>query len=87
MWLIALKRVARLATTMSAELKQNKINEESPVISQAIPDLGQALTNLNKAKILIVDDEAINIHILSNTLTEIYDIFAVTSGKEAIEFA
>ena len=86
MWLIALKRVARLATTMSAELKQNKINEESPVISQAIPDLGQALTNLNKAKILIVDDEAINIHILSNTLTEIYDIFAVTSGKEAIEF-
>jgi diguanylate cyclase (GGDEF)-like protein len=85
-WLIALKRVALLATTMSAELKQNKMNEENPVISQAIPDLGQALTNLNKAKILIVDDEAINIHILSNTLTEIYDIFAVTSGKETIEF-
>ena len=55
-WLIALKRVALLATTMSAELKQNKMNEENPVISQAIPDLGQALTNLNKAKILIVDD-------------------------------
>jgi diguanylate cyclase (GGDEF)-like protein len=71
---------------MNAELPLNKMNEESPVITQAMPDLSQALNIVNKAKILVVDDEAINIHILSNALTDIYDVFAVTSGKDAIDF-
>jgi diguanylate cyclase (GGDEF)-like protein len=44
------------------------------------------LKNAEKARILIVDDEPINIHVLSNTLTDTYNVFAVTSGREAIAF-
>lgn len=44
------------------------------------------LKNAEKARILIVDDEPINIHVLSNTLTDTYNVFAVTSGREAITF-
>ena len=39
-----------------------------------------------KARILIVDDEPINIHVLSNALNDTYNLFAVTSGREAIAF-
>ncbi|GAC35179.1 two-component system, cell cycle response regulator [Paraglaciecola polaris LMG 21857] len=48
--------------------------------------MGENFTTVNRANILIVDDEPINIHILSNSLTEIYNVFAVTSGTEAIDF-
>ena len=42
--------------------------------------------NAEKARILIVDDEPINIHVLSNALNDTYNLFAVTSGREAIAF-
>lgn len=51
-----------------------------------MPEVGRNHKLVNRARILIVDDEPINIHILSNALTETYDIFAVTSGSAAIDF-
>jgi diguanylate cyclase (GGDEF)-like protein len=42
--------------------------------------------NAEKARILIVDDEPINIHVLSNALNDTYNLFAVTSGREALAF-
>lgn len=37
-----------------------------------------------RAKLLIIDDEPANLHILNNILRENYDVVAATSGKEAI---
>ena len=38
-----------------------------------------------KSRLLIVDDEPINIHILSNILSDDYEIRAANSGERAIE--
>ncbi|GGA70644.1 hybrid sensor histidine kinase/response regulator [Ornithinibacillus halotolerans] len=38
----------------------------------------------NKAKILVVDDDPINIKILDNMLSVKYDVYTVTSGQEAL---
>jgi putative two-component system response regulator len=43
--------------------------------------------NDGRSHILIVDDEPINIRILSNILSDDYKIRAATSGKQAIEIA
>ena len=40
-----------------------------------------------KSRLLIVDDEPINIHILSNILSQDYQIRAATSGQQAIDVA
>jgi len=42
---------------------------------------------MDKKKILIVDDVASNIHLLSNILKDEYTIIAATKGKKAIELA
>ena len=40
-----------------------------------------------KSRLLIVDDEPTNIHILSNILSEDYEIRAANNGERAIEAA
>ena len=41
---------------------------------------------INKAKILIVDDDALNRIILEKTLSDEHEIYLVTSGEEALAF-
>ncbi|MDX1361465.1 MAG: diguanylate cyclase, partial [Pseudoalteromonas tetraodonis] len=41
---------------------------------------------INKAKILIVDDDAHNRIILEKTLSDEHDVYLVTSGEDALEF-
>ena len=41
---------------------------------------------INKAKILIVDDDALNRIILEKTLSDEHDVYLVTSGEDALAF-
>jgi CheY-like chemotaxis protein len=40
-----------------------------------------------RATILVVDDEAMNIQIINNALSKDYDILAAISGEEAVRVA
>ncbi|WP_155591062.1 ATP-binding protein [Lysinibacillus cavernae] len=63
---------------------QAKKKQESPVIQ---PDMVNVLDEWNQPRILVVDDEPINLRVIEAILAnEKYDIITVTSGLQALEY-
>ncbi|MGV3465581.1 MAG: ATP-binding protein [Heyndrickxia sp.] len=60
--------------------------ETAAAIADQIQDtpVAESLSNVNKSKILAVDDDYINLKVLTNILGINYDITAVTSASEAM---
>ena len=52
-----------------------------PAMPSLSPDLGQ-----RRGQLLVVDDQPINIHVIHQALTADYDVFAATSGEQALAF-
>lgn len=69
------------------KLSKLTIKETPIAMNQAmIKAFIESTTSTNKSKILAVDDDPVNLHVLTNILSEDrYEIESVTSGKEALK--
>ncbi len=57
----------------------------SDIGEETDPSIASAKTNKKDAKILVVDDDPVNLKILSNALVPDYEVVTATSGEEALE--
>lgn len=72
-------RINRLRNKPAAEVKQDLMIARSPGNNHSAED--------EKSKVLLVDDSVSNIQVLNEILSDSYEIFFATNGKQAIEMA